>query len=125
MPANTIQRAAKRLAFATVATLLLTLAAPSAFAQQTRSDELRISVIDAESRQPIEGFTLFIDGAASPARTSRDGTWRATGLSGGAHSILARRLGYVESRLTLPAADTALLVALVPAPHSLDATVIT
>jgi TonB-linked SusC/RagA family outer membrane protein len=58
-------------------------------------------VLDARSREGVAGATVVVEGTRLGAIASADGRYRITGVTPGAHTLTARRIGYVPARLTV------------------------
>ncbi len=94
---------------------LLWLAAPAAPAAQTlqSSGTIRITVLDAATRQPVAGVTVVLADASRSGGTDPAGRYMFTNVAPGPQHVAARRLGYAPRALH----------ALVPSTGVLDLTI--
>ena len=86
------------------------------------------TVTDARSGQPVQTATIQIEGTRFATATNVDGKYRLTGVSVGAHTLQARRIGYsVEKKPVTVGADREVTVdiALQPGAVALDQVVVT
>src|SRR5256885_361824 len=51
-------------------------------------------VTDVRMNVPVAQATVEVDGTRLGASTGQDGRYRITGVSAGAHAVIARRIGY-------------------------------
>lgn len=80
---------------AALAALLLTVGAPDLHAQEATSEhELRGTVVDASSGEPVARAIVGLKEADRGVFTGSDGTFRIGGVSAGSHVLVAERLGY-------------------------------
>jgi TonB-dependent starch-binding outer membrane protein SusC len=85
-------------------------------------------VTAARTGQPVAGASVTVDGTQLGATADTGGVYRVTGVPAGAHSVLARRIGYLPTRRTITVADgesATLDFALEATPTSLEAVVVT
>jgi len=95
-----VRAAARRRGDLTVAWIVLMAAATPGWsgAQQGRPSGGVITgrVIDSADGRPLAGTEVSLDDASIRAITDENGTFRLTGVAGGAHVLRARRIGYRE-----------------------------
>jgi len=85
-------------------------------------------VTDVSTRQGVLSATVQVDQSRFATVTSEDGRYRITGVPAGAHTIIARRIGYTQRRVPVTVvADSEVTVdfALEPATTSLDQVIVT
>jgi len=85
-------------------------------------------VTDARSGQPLAGVSIQIDGTLIRALTADDGRYRIASVSAGAHTLIARRIGFAAARQAVTVAANQEVTAdikLEPSAMSLDAIVVT
>jgi hypothetical protein len=104
-------------------TVALAVAAVPALAQSSITGEIRA----ADTHAPLAGALVSIAGSSTAAQTGDDGRFTLAPVSGGAHTIVVRRIGYAPGRLdrVVGAGDTlSVMIELEPAPRSLDSVVV-
>ena len=85
-------------------------------------------VTDVSTKQGILSATVQVDQSRFATVTNEDGRYRITGVPAGAHTIIARRIGYTQRRVPVTVvADSEVTVdfALEPATTSLDQVIVT
>ncbi|MFN2398058.1 MAG: TonB-dependent receptor domain-containing protein [Gemmatimonadaceae bacterium] len=94
-----------------LALALLALAPTLLAAQDVGNGFVRGRVTDAASGQPVASVQLRVSGTTLGALSSPDGEYIIAGVPAGAHTIIARRIGYAEVRreVTVAAGQTATL----------------
>ena len=55
-------------------------------------------VVDAETRAPLPGVAVVLEGTATGAASDTDGAFRIAGVEPGAYTVVARFLGYAPAR---------------------------
>jgi len=86
-----------------VASLAAVVLCSTALAAQTGS--IRGRVVDSASSQPLPNVSVVVEGTQAGTLTRNDGTFDIAGVSAGAHSVRARRIGYAAHsvQVTVPA----------------------
>lgn len=86
------------------------------------------TVVDAQSRAPLRGVDLVMDGQDLTALSGADGRFVLVGVPAGEHVLVAHRIGYRTLRTTVSVAageTTSVRLALPPQPLDLDEIVVT
>src|SRR5690606_28873960 len=76
-------------------TIALACAAASTLAQSSITGEIRA----ADTHVPLAGALVAIAGSSTIAETGDDGRFTLAPVSGGAHTIVVRRIGYAPGRV--------------------------
>ena len=106
---------------------LIVAVAPALAAQDARGTIIG-RVTDGRSGGPLAQVAVEVEGTRLGATTGSDGQYRIAGVSAGAHTVAARRIGYAVLRkpVTVSAGGTATVdFTLQPAAVSLDQVVVT
>lgn len=84
-------------------------------AQQSRT--VRGTVVDAETRRPVEGALVRADGTEARALTDREGAFRLDGVPAGPQTFVLQRIGYGVREVEVdPPADEPVVFELDPMP---------
>src|SRR5205814_1223917 len=73
--------------------------------QQTGGGTIAGKATDAQSGAPLEAVTIAVQGTQLGAVTGPDGSFRITRVPNGAHTVVARRLGYGAGTRTVTTGD--------------------
>lgn len=113
-----------RITLGALATIVaLACASIPSFAQGSITGEIRA----ADTRAPLPGALVSIEGSAISAQTDDDGRFTLAPVSEDAYTIVVRRIGYLPGRFEHAAGGTAarqVIIELEPSPRSLDAVVV-
>src|SRR5690348_731637 len=83
-----------------------TVLAPAVGAQQQVGNGIIAGkVTDAQSGGPLESVTIAVQGTQLGAVTGPDGSFRITRVPNGAHTVVARRIGYGAGTRTVTTSD--------------------
>jgi hypothetical protein len=85
--------------FAVVAVAVVAaVAAPRLVQAQTGS--IGGTVIDAETKQPLDGVTVSVEGTSYGVQTRANGTYLILGVPPGTYTVVARRVGYQTKNIS-------------------------
>ena len=90
-----------------------------------QSGEVAGTVTAVGTGEPIVGAQVLVAGTTTGVNTDARGHYRLTGLSGSQVTLVARRIGYRESRVVARVGDTNVGITLSSNPASLEAVVVT
>jgi TonB-dependent SusC/RagA subfamily outer membrane receptor len=75
------------------------LATPAAYAQQQPGAVIVGQVVDSATNGPIQAASVLVEGTGLGAVTHPDGKYTIQNVPAGAHTLVARRIGYAQQRL--------------------------
>jgi len=97
-------------------------------ASATRSGTVSGHIRDANTGRPVQGATVWLDGATKGVMTDEDGAYRFSAVPSGAHTLSVKRLGYARQQWPVAVTDDATVtrdMTLEPSTNILDQVVVT